>query len=234
MKEKIKYLVLIINIIIFYILLIHNNWLVYNMTYLKTLIFMLTTCAYFYLSGIIINKEKDYKINVYIYILLFLMLLYSFTFIIGRPMSMYKNLKFYTQLKPFYTISTIIKYDTPLSIMKNITGNIVALIPLSFLLMIKDKKYNNVLRQSLIIIPVILFIEFYQGYSNTGAFDIDDIILNYFGTIIFTFIITRFDLISKIRKLFYTDFHLKEKTKQILFYISNILIIMIDILMFIK
>jgi len=143
-------------------------------------------------------------------------------------------MNFYTQLKPFYTITTITKYGSTLSIMKNIVGNVIALIPLSFLLMIRTEKFNNILRQSLIIIPIILFIELYQGYTNIGAFDIDDIILNYSGTILFTFIITRFDLIGKIRKLFYTDFELKEKTKNIIFYISTCLIIVIDILMFMK
>ena len=100
--------------------------------------------------------------------------------------------------------------------------------------MIRSEKFNNIFRQALIIIPTILFIELFQGYSHSGAFDVDDIILNYLGTVLFTFIITRFDLIGKIRKLFYTDFNIKEKTKKILFYISNILIIMIDIIMFIK
>ncbi len=234
MKRIIKYLILILNIVLFYFLLMDNRWITYDMTYTKTLIFMLSTCLYIYLLGIVINKEKEYKINVYCYILLFLMLLHSFVFIIGRPMAIHKDLHFYTQLKPFYTISTIIKYDTPLAVMKNVVGNVVALIPLSFLLMIRNKKFNNIFKQALIIIPLVLFIEFYQGYSNTGAFDIDDIILNYVGTVIFTFIITRFDLIGKIRKLFYTDFKINEKTKNILFYLSTCLIIVIDILMIIK
>jgi len=234
MKRITKYLMFIITLVIFYILLIHNHFLVYNMTYTKTLILMISICIYLYIMGIVINNEKEYKINVYCYILLFLWLLYSFVFIIGRPLSIKKNFDFYMQLKPFYTISTITKYGSPLLVMKNITGNIIALIPFSFLLMIRSEKFNNILRQSLFIIPLILFIEFYQGYSHTGAFDVDDIILNYFGSALFTFIITRFDLIGKIRKLFYTDFHFQEKTKNILFYISTCLIIIIDILMFIK
>ena len=234
MKRIIKYIVLIINILLFYFLLMNNNWITYDMTYTKSLVFMLSTCLYIYILGIVINNEKEYKFNVYCYILLFVVLLHSFVFIIGRPPSLHRDMNFYTQLKPFYTITTITKYGSTLSIMKNIVGNVIALIPLSFLLMIRNEKFNNILRQSLIIIPIILFIELYQGYTNIGAFDIDDIILNYSGTILFTFIITRFGLIGKIRKLFYTDFELKEKTKNIIFYISTCLIIIIDILMFMK
>ena len=47
--------------------------------------------------------------------------------------------------------------------------------------MIKDKKYNNVLKQSIIILPVILIIEVLQASTHTGAFDVDDIILNCLG-----------------------------------------------------
>ncbi len=234
MKRVTKYLILIITLIVFYFLLIHNNWLVYNMTYTKTLIFMISTSIYFFILGIVVNKEREYKNNVYLYILLFIMLLYSFVFIIGRPMSMYKSTNFFMQLTPFYTIKTIMKYGSFSLIMKNITGNILALIPLSFLLMIRSEKFNNILRQTCIIIPLILFIEYFQGYTNTGSFDIDDLILNYFGVVLFTFLITRFNIIGKIRKLFYTDFNFQEKTKNILFYISTCLIVLLNILMFIK
>ncbi len=232
MKKIIKYLLLVINIIILYYLLIYNNWLVYDMSYTKTLFFILSTSLYIFIMGIVLNEEKEYKINVYCYILLFLMLLFSFTFIIGRPIiRFYKNTHLFMQLKPLHTITTIIKNGTTNSIFKNILGNIIALIPLSFLLMIKDKKYNNILRQLLIIIPIIIFIELFQSYSHTGSLDIDDIILNCLGPIIFTFLITRFNLIEKIRKMFYTDFSVKKK--EMLFYISTIIIIIVDIMMFI-
>ena len=94
--------------------------------------------------------------------------------------------------------------------------------------MIKDKKYNNVLKQSLIILPTILTIEVLQASTHTGSFDVDDIILNYGGTLIFTLLITRFHIIDNIRKLFNTDFKLKNKTKNILFYTSLIVLIAFD------
>ena len=96
--------------------------------------------------------------------------------------------------------------------------------------MIKDKKYNNVLKQSLIILPTILTIEVLQASTHTGSFDVDDIILNYGGILIFTFLITRFHIIDNIRKLFNTDFKLKTKTKNILFYTSLIVLIAFDLI----
>ena len=104
------------------------------------------------------------------------------------------------------------------------------LIPLSFLLMIKDKKYNNILRQMLIILPTVVSIEILQAFTHTGTFDIDDIFLNYVGTLIFTFLITRFNLIDKIRKIFYKDYKIKIKSKKILFYLSVCLLIIFEVI----
>ena len=103
------------------------------------------------------------------------------------------------------------------------------LIPLSFLLMIKNKKYNNILKQTIITLSIIIFIEILQAFTHTGVFDIDDIILNYLGTVISTFIITRFNIIDKIRKLFYTDYKLNDRVKNIIFYTNIILLIIFDI-----
>ena len=73
-----------------------------------------------------------------------------------------------------------------------------------------------------------------QAFTHTGSFDIDDIILNYMGVVVFTFLITRFKIIDKIRKLFYTDFKLKLRHKKVLFYISLTVLIVTDIVIFIN
>ena len=127
-----------------------------------------------------------------------------------------------------------IKYGSTALLLKNIVGNIVMLIPLSFLLMIKNLKNNNILRQSVIIISTIIIIEVLQAFTHTGSFDIDDIILNYMGVVVFTFLITRFKIIDKVRKLFYTDFKLKLRHKKVLFYISLTVLIVTDIVIFIN
>lgn len=74
----------------------------------------------------------------------------------------------------------------------------------------KDKKYNNIFRQLIIILPITIDIEVLQAFHRTGEFDIYDILLNYLGTILFTFIITRFSLIYKIKKMFYTNNKIKK------------------------
>ena len=53
------------------------------------------------------------------------------------------------------------------------------------------------------------------------------------GTLIFTFLITRFNIIDKIRDLFYTDFRLNNKVKDIMFYIVLIIVIIYDIVLFV-
>lgn len=194
---------------------------------------MLLLSLFIYVCGISEDRDKSFKTNINIYLILFFILLFSVTFIIGRDRFHLYSWSYRDQMIPFRTIKSQIKYGSSLSILKNLIGNSIMLIPLSFLLMIKNKKYNNILRQTPITLPLIIFIEILQTYTHTGTFDIDDIILNYLGTIIFTFIITRFNLIEKIKKIFYTDYKFNEKLKNYLLYFSLILIIIFDILLFI-
>lgn len=232
MKNKIilKNIIVILNIAIyFYLVFWKRNQYVYNMTYFKCILFMIINSVFIYASGVLINKEKEYKSNNTLYIVLFGILLFSFTFIIARP-----KLQFYTwtyggQYKLFDTIVSQLEHGFVSSIMKNILGNCMMLIPLSFLLMIRTKKFDNVFIQSVINLPIIIFIEILQAFTHTGTFDVDDIFLNYIGTIIFTFLITRFDIIGKIRNLFYTDFKLNNTMKLTIFYITLVIVIVFDI-----
>lgn len=230
----IKKLVLILSIFIYiYLVFIGRNQYMYDMSYSRCILFMLLLSLFIYVCGISEDTDKSFKTNINIYLILFFILLFSVTFIIGRDRFHLYSWSYGGQMIPFRTIKSQIKYGSSLLILKNLIGNCIMLIPLSFLLMIKNKKYNNILRQTPITLTLIIFIEILQTYTHTGTFDIDDIILNYLGTIIFTFIITRFNLIEKIKKLFYTDYKFNEKTKNYLLYFSLILIIIFDILLFI-
>lgn len=230
----IKNLVLIANIFIYiYLVFIGRNQYTYDMSYSRCILFMLLLSLFIYVCGINENRDKSFKTNINIYLILFFILLFSVTFIIGRDRFHLYNWSYGGQMTPFRTIKSQIKYGSSLSILKNLIGNSIMLIPLSFILMIKNQKYNNILRQTLITLPIIIFIEILQTFTHTGTFDVDDIILNYLGTIIFTFIITRFNLIAKIKKLFYTDYKLNEKPKKYLLYFSLALIIIFDIILFI-
>ncbi len=220
-------------LIYFYMMLIGRNQYIYNMDYLKCILFMTLLCLVIYTYGIKRNEEKIFEINIMIYIILFLLLLFTFTFFIGRNGINFYSSWYIGQSIPFYTIKSQLKYGSYLSILKNIVGNCVMLFPLSFLLMVKNKKYNNVLWQTIIVFPLIILIEVLQGVTHTGVFDIDDIILNFLGVIVFTFLMTRFNIINKIRTLFYTDFKLSDKSKNIMFYISLGLMIIFDVIIFI-
>ena len=50
-----------------------------------------------------------------------------------------------------------------------------------------------------------------QVLTNTGSFDIDDIILNIVGSIIFVLVFK--NLVLKIKNIFYQDFNLNDKKK---------------------
>lgn len=237
MKGKIniiKNITLIISLLIYsYLIFVGRNQYIFDMSYTKCILFLLLICLLLYAYGMIDNEDKTYKKNINLYILLYFILLISITFFIGRT-----NIKFYDwwyagQYKPFYTITSQLKYGSKLSILKNVIGNSVMLIPLSFLLMIKNNKYKNLLRQLVIILPIIISIELLQAFTHTGAFDIDDILLNYLGTIIFTFVITRFSIIDKIKKIFYTDYKINENIKYMIFYgVLDLLVLHSIILLF--
>ena len=238
MKDKICFIkntILVISILIYaYLVFVGRNQFIYNISYIKIILFVLLICLIIYFYGIINNKEKIYNNNIKWYITLYLLLLISVTFFIGRIDIKFYNWWYRGQYEPFHTILSHFKYGTMALILKNIIGNSVMLIPLSFLLMIKDKKYKNIFKQSLIILPIIIIIEVLQAYTHVGVFDIDDILLNYFGTIIFIFLITRFSIIDKIKTLFYTDYNIKQNIKNILFYISIIILIIYIIILFFK
>lgn len=224
-----KYIVLFINFVI-YIVLISKQY-IFGMSYIKSIIFILINSIFLYIVGIYINKKNIYEENVLIYILLYFVSLISLTFFIGRASIGFYNWWYASQLKPFYTIINQFRYGSNISFIKNILGNSFLLVPLSFLLMVRNDKYKNIFRQLVIILPVIILIEVLQAFTHTGSFDIDDIILNYFGTVVFTFIITRFNLIDYIKIVFYTDFKLNNNIKKILLILSIFFIVLVDIIL---
>ncbi len=229
MKNKIKIsklCFLVVSILLYFYLVFHNrNQYLYNMSYLKCISYMLLVSLSIYLFGLIENKEKSYKENIIIYIILFMLLLTSFVFILKRPtIHFYKN--WYSgQLQPFHTIMSQIEKASPRTFLKNIIGNMFMLVPLSFLLMLLNDKYKNILKQTIIILPIIILVEVLQAFTYTGTFDVDDIILNYIGTIIFILLLGKTKIINKIKPLFYKDFKLKNETKYHALYITLTILI---------
>ena len=225
-KKKItcKYIFLIMNLMSYlYMILFHNVTFIYSIVYLSLL------SIYVFISGISINDKKEYKRNINIYIMIYILCLISILFLVGRPPIRISNSWYISELIPFKTIISQLKYGSTNEIIRNIIGNLCLFIPLSFLLILEDSKYKNILRQTLIILPSILITELLQMITSVGVFDIDDIILNYLGVLLFIIIMNIVN-IDKIRKLFNSDFHLKSKTKRVL----DVVIILILIIFMLK
>ena len=220
---KCKYIFLIMNLISYlYMIIFHNVTFIYSIVYLSLI------SIYIFISGISINDKKEYKRNINIYMILYILCLISILFLVGRPPIRISTSWYIPEPTPFKTIISQLKYGSINEIIRNIIGNLCLFIPLSFLLILKDNKYKNILRQTLIILPSILMTETLQMITNVGVFDIDDIILNYLGVLLFVIIMNIVN-IDKIRKLFNTDFHLKSKTKKVL---DTIIIFILIIFMF--
>lgn len=220
---KCKYIFLIMNLISYlYMIIFHNVTFVYSIVYLSLI------SIYIFISGISINDKREYKRNINIYMILYILCLISILFLVGRPPIRISTSWYIPELTPFKTIISQLKYGSINEIIRNIIGNLCLFIPLSFLLILKDNKYKNILRQTVILLPSILMTEILQMITNVGVFDIDDIILNYLGVLLFVIIMNIVN-IDKIYKLFNTDFHLKSKTKKVL---DIIIIFILIIFMF--
>lgn len=220
---KCKYIFLIMNLISYlYMIIFHNVTFVYSIVYLSLI------SIYIFISGISINDKREYKRNINIYMILYILCLISILFLVGRPPIRISTSWYIPEPTPFKTIISQLKYGSINEIIRNIICNLCLFIPLSFLLILKDNKYKNILRQTVIILPSILMTETLQMITNVGVFDIDDIILNYLGVLLFVIIMNIVN-IDKIRKLFNTDFHLKSKTKKVL---DIIIIFILIIFMF--
>ncbi|MBQ8591607.1 MAG: VanZ family protein [Lachnospiraceae bacterium] len=85
---------------------------------------------------------------------------------------------------PFKTIKMYIRYYNRLNSFENLFGNILVFIPFGFLLPYAFHKLKNVLYTFGITLLFVSGIEVFQLFSAFGAFDVDDFILNCFGSIL--------------------------------------------------
>lgn len=89
-------------------------------------------------------------------------------------------------LIPFRAMSPYLRDITEPYAFKNIAANIVIFIPLGFF--ISNKNPKNVFKALIICLGVILSIELIQLFFKIGFFDVDDIILNFIGSLLGVFI----------------------------------------------
>lgn len=136
------------------------------------------------------KNKKLLRLLFYIYIaflILFVVLKFdgSFERIISLHNSIIENEKDGIRninLIPFKSISPYLRNITEPYAFKNIIANILVFIPLGFF--ISNKNSKNVFKTVVICISVILSIECIQLLFKIGFFDVDDIILNFIGSLI--------------------------------------------------
>ncbi len=87
-------------------------------------------------------------------------------------------------LMPFQSIGTQLKHITNWWALRNIAGNIIPFIPFGFLLPMAYKNCRKLWKTSLPVLVGIIGIEVFQFVTMLGSFDVDDITLNFIGTII--------------------------------------------------
>ncbi|MDP9954483.1 glycopeptide antibiotics resistance protein [Epilithonimonas hungarica] len=136
-----------------------------------------------------VNRYYPVFINIYTLWMLYVLFFASFR---------YSDIIFEIKFIPLATITecfrNLVKYNN-LDFFKNIFGNIILFIPYGFLGILYPK-LNKFIWLFLTFFIVINIIEFSQYYFKRGFADIDDIILNTFGTISGFFIYKNFFFIK--------------------------------------
>lgn len=104
-------------------------------------------------------------------------------------LSFTEHLNQYTNFIPFRSISryssTLAGGNGSMSVaIINLIGNIIMFIPMGIILPVYFDKARRFFGSVLITIFTILCVELIQFITFTGTFDVDDIILNFFGAIV--------------------------------------------------
>lgn len=231
-----NYSVAIITLSLFFLLVFNPNIYVSFITAIITfaLIALLT-----FLCGIKVDKKETYKNNITIYIILYFIFLFFLTMFVGRYNTPLINIRngYLRDINiiPFKTIIRYLTNKVSLSvIIYNIIGNFIALMPLSFLLVLKNDKNLKLSKQLAKISATVILIEILQLLFSCGKFDIDDFILNVVGALTFYFVLLKTNLLLKVKKVFTTDLNIKNTVKNLLLIIMMLIIIIFDMLLIIE
>lgn len=222
-KDKIKTIknlvLLVTGVSYLFITLTDMGWLRYHFRRNDAIILIISISLLIYSYGLIENKKEIYQKNINYYLILYLVLLISITMFLSRYGiylrfdGFFNDLKFYfNNYEPFAHIT---KYY--------LITNLIMLMPFSLLLMLKDDRYRKIYVQAIIIFITTSSIEILQLLTNAGAFDIDDIILNFSGALLFSLVMIIFNIPKYLNKLFYQDFKLKNNIKYLIFTIALII-----------
>lgn len=131
------------------------------------------------------DKLRFKKLSLIIIFVYYIIFIFNMVFF-----ARYTSISSYN-LVPFKTIFNIISNDSLYVIIINIFGNLLIFMPLEYFIieLFKIRKFTNCF---LISFLIILFDELMQFIFKVGVLDIDDLILNMIGMMIFYFIYNKF------------------------------------------
>lgn len=192
----------------------------YSVSIVFTLLYYLLLFLLIFSFSCLKNDKIIYKKNVILYFVSYVLFLIVFTMLLGRTgigLIDREYFNYYIKKINLIPFKTIIGYVLSISNFKlflyNIVGNLVALIPLSIIILLKDEKNKSIKKQFLFLSISSFMIEFFHLLFSAGSFDIDDYILNVLGPILFILLINKLNVTQKIINVFNSDFNIRHNMK---------------------
>ena len=209
------------------------------------------SCLFLYFGGVVLSKiksdNKPMKINLWIFFTLYIILLVTLTLfdsMWGRNGLSFINwfsdefvyfLKHSINLIPFKTIIEFVKEFNSMyssrTILLNLFGNFIALMPMAFFLPLLFKKQNKFKNFLITNILIVFGIEIIQLLTASGRFDIDDIILNVSGATLMYFILKIKDVNKLIKNIFLLEKNKISKKSYITIIISILVVILCSVML---
>ena len=209
------------------------------------------SCIFLYFGGVLLSKiksdNKPMKINLWIFFALYIILLVTLTLfdsMWGRNGLSFINwfsdefiyfLKHSINLIPFKTIIEFAKEFNSMyssrTILLNLFGNFIALMPMAFFLPLLFKKQNKFKNFLITNILIVFGIEIIQLLTASGRFDIDDIILNVSGATLMYFILKIKDVNKLIKNIFLLEKNKLSKKSFITIIISILVVILCSVML---
>jgi len=224
MKKKIYEIsLLILSIVLYsYLLFVSDIELGTGKKELENMIVLAIPCLIFLVMSLKSTTNRK-KYLVY-YLIYYLIALTGFTFSINR-MSFDFTLVREFNLIPFESIKEMI--NSPLGssfYVYNILGNLLMLTPLAILIPLLFDKFKKKINYFTLVFAISSLIKLIQFITNSGSFDIDDIILNTLGSFIIYLIVLK---LYKYIHYFFLEYTFDKKMSNIVLIILNLIYIFV-------
>lgn len=180
------------------------------------------------------QEKEDRKKYLYFYLIAYLLVLLNFVISNKRIIWSTNIIPRNINLIPFNSINELLHHRLGLSFgLYNIIGNFLMLTPLAVLLPLISDKFKKKHVFCIFIFIICLVIETMQLITNTGSFDIDDIILNFTGAFLIYLIVNN-KYILKFLNYIFIDLNIKHKIIKVIYIlliITNIFILLGSLLL---